>query len=188
MKILGLSGLAALLFLCSFTLVSLMPKDDLIIWSADTKLTWDDFKQKAPTTTTLGASTDSGIELNTISTDPDIKISIKSVFNKNKSWVKTKTDHLLKHEQLHFDIAELYARKMRKEFKEKKFNSKTLKTEMTTAYKQEVAKLEAYQSKYDKETNHSRILDKQTQWEKDVLKDLQGLESYKDTTVVLTMK
>ena len=188
MRRFGFIIVAIFLLLTSFSIISFVPKDDIIIWSNDTKLAWDDFKQKAPATTTLGASTDSGIELNTISTDPEIKISIKSIFNKNKSWVKTKTDHLLKHEQLHFDITELFARKMRKVFKEKKFDSKTMKSEMTTTYKQEVAKLDAFQSKYDKETNHSRVLDKQTQWESDILKDLQGMESYKDTTVVLTVK
>ena len=102
--------------------------------------------------------------------------------------MKDKTDYLLKHEQLHFDIAELFARKMRKQFSEKKFNLKSMKTEMSNLYKDQFTKLGEYQKEYDKETNHSRITKKQAKWAKDVQEALDNLDGFKDTTVVLTVK
>jgi hypothetical protein len=188
MKILLSALLLIIICLCSFKVNNVAVDKDVIIWDKDVKLTWDDFKAKAPKTTTLGATTDAGIMLNTVSSSPDVEISIKSIFKKSKSWVKTKTDLLLNHEQLHFDISELFARKTRKIFAEKKFNKKSLSNEMTALFKSQMLKLEAYQSKYDKETDHSRKSDKQTLWEKNVLKDIKDLDSVKDTTVVLTVK
>src|SRR5699024_5538989 len=63
----------------------------------------------------------------------------------SESWVKEnkKSDYLLKHEQLYFDICELYARKIRKIFKENQpridengsFISLITKTDSSSYYK-----------------------------------------------------
>jgi len=45
-----------------------------------------------------------------------------------------KTDYLLNHEQRHFDIAEIFARKLRKELEEYTFNKNNLK-EIENLYK-----------------------------------------------------
>jgi hypothetical protein len=167
------------------------PDDKQILWNKDSLLTWDDFQGKAPATAATAAMTYTTIGLNTFDyTTTSYNVSIKAMFVKNKSWVQIKkaTDYLLKHEQLHFDIAELYARKLRKGLTEGKFTSSQLSNQVTAMFKDYNSKLEAYQAKYDKETNHSRITEKQEQWESAVPKELLKLEAYTDTLVVITIK
>ena len=45
-----------------------------------------------------------------------------------------KTDYILKHEQGHFDIAEIFARKLNKKMSEYKFNKTTYKTDLKNIY------------------------------------------------------
>ena len=42
--------------------------------------------------------------------------------SKNKSWVRYKSDYVLSHEQGHFDITEIFARKLNKMMSEYKFD------------------------------------------------------------------
>jgi len=167
------------------------PDDTKILWNKDSLLTWDDFQGKAPANAATAAMTYTTIGLNSFDyTSMSYNVSIKAMFVKNKSWVQIKkaTDYLLKHEQLHFDIAELFARKLRKGLTEGKFTSSQLSNQVTAMFKDYNSKLEAYQAKYDKETNHSRITEKQEQWESAVPKELLKLDAYTDTLVVITIK
>jgi len=175
----------------AFALNNIKPEDPQILWNRDSLLTWDDFQGKAPATASTTAMTYTTIGLNSFDyTSTSYNVSIKAMFIKKKSWVQLKkaTDYLLKHEQLHFDIAELFARKLRKGLTEGKFTSSQLSNQVTAMFKDYNSKLEAYQIKYDKETNHSRITDKQELWESTVPKELQKLDAYKDTLVVIKIK
>jgi len=91
-----------------------------IEWSADRKLTWDDFKGEPDTAnfpntlalTNSGFGYESGINM-----FKDGQVFVQSVFNTNLSWVvpEGRNDYVLRHEQIHFDITEIYSRKLRKE-------------------------------------------------------------------------
>jgi hypothetical protein len=180
-----------LVMLGAWGLNNAKPDDKQILWTKDSLLTWDDFQGKAPATAATAAMTYTTIGLNSFDyTSTSYNVSIKAMFVKNKSWVQIKkaTDYLLKHEQLHFDIAELFARKLRKGLTEGKFTSSQLSNQVTAMFKDYNSKLEAYQAKYDKETNHSRITEKQEQWESAVPKELLKLDAYTDTLVVITIK
>jgi predicted secreted Zn-dependent protease len=39
---------------------------------------------------------------------------VKNYFDKDQSWMMVKNAYVLQHEQIHFNISELYARKIRK--------------------------------------------------------------------------
>lgn len=180
-----------LIMLGAWGLNNCKPDDPKILWNKDSLLRWDDFQGKIPATVATAAMTYTTIGLNTFDyTTTSYNVSIKAMFVKNKSWVQIKktTDYLLKHEQLHFDIAELFARKLRKGLIEGKFTGSQLSNQVTAMFKNYNSKLEAYQAKYDKETNHSRITEKQEQWESTVPKELLKLDSYTDTLVVITIK
>ena len=100
-------------------------------------------------------------------------------FIKSKSWAKSKNnDILLIHEQGHFDIAELFARKLRKAFAEYKFNYKTVGKDIDNLFllnKQERAKMDAL---YDKETKHSQDKQQQILWNKRIKTELNKLKKY----------
>ena len=180
-----------LIILGAWGLNNIKTDDSQILWNKDSTLTWDDFQGKIPATAATAAMTYTTIGLNTFDyTTTSYNVSIKAMFVKNKSWVQIKkaTDYLLKHEQLHFDIAELFARKLMKGFTEGKFTASQLSNQVTAMFKNYNSKLEAYQAKYDKETNHSRITEKQEQLESAIPKELLKLDAYTDTLVVITIK
>ena len=104
--------------LMSFTFV----KDEFILWQENKKLKIQDFKADNKDTVKvnrqqfLGAISAIRIEYSSFQRNknsvPDF--SIKTYFDPNESWMLLKNDYVLQHEQIHFDLTELYARKMRK--------------------------------------------------------------------------
>ena len=106
------------LSLMSFSFV----KDDFILWQENKKLKIQDFKADNKDTIKvnrqqfLGAISAIRIEYSSFQRNknsvPDF--SIKTYFDPNESWMLLKNDYVLQHEQIHFDLTELYARKMRK--------------------------------------------------------------------------
>ena len=107
-----------LISLMSFSFV----KDDFILWQENKKLKIQDFKADNKDTVKvnrqqfLGAISAIRIEYSSFQRNknsvPDF--SIKTYFDPNESWMLLKNDYVLQHEQIHFDLTELYARKMRK--------------------------------------------------------------------------
>lgn len=104
--------------LMSFSFV----KDDFILWQENKKLKIQDFRADNKDTVKvnrqqfLGAISAIRIEYSSFQRNknsvPDF--SIKTYFDPNESWMLLKNDYVLQHEQIHFDLTELYARKMRK--------------------------------------------------------------------------
>ena len=104
--------------LMSFTFL----KDEFILWQENKKLKIQDFKAENKDTIKvnrqqfLGAISAIRIEYSSFQRNknsvPDF--SIKTYFDPNESWMLLKNDYVLQHEQIHFDLTELYARKMRK--------------------------------------------------------------------------
>ena len=98
--------------------------DEVIYWSSDYRLTWNDFLGKPRFDyESISALTSSGIIHYNGCKDGKITFKVQAYFEKNESWVKEEalTDHHLIHEQIHFDITELAARRLRKSLKERKF-------------------------------------------------------------------
>ena len=89
--------------------------EELLDWTSSRKLTWADYKAKPNTDNDAAASTTTylGIDYNISNTSFSYKI--ESRFSKTRSWGLHKTDYILSHEQGHFDIAEIFARKLHKE-------------------------------------------------------------------------
>lgn len=133
------------------------------------KLTWADFKGKIPPAAVPAATTASGISYrysaNLIHHEVDLDFEVTAFFYPNESWYKPEIcdDLILSHEQLHFDIAELFARKMRRELERTSF-SDNVKSEIRRIYKDILKELQDYQERYDWETNFSRNKEKQLEW------------------------
>lgn len=152
---------------------------ETIIWKPGVKLSWSNFKGKAPVGNRAAAMTASGVNYK-YTTYFDKKNGNKftyeviAIFYPRKSWYRPKicTDITLSHEQIHFDIAELYARKMREKLSKVVPSSNTYK-QARAIYTSVNKELDAYQDLYDKETNYSRDLEKQLFWQEKVKKELQ---------------
>src|SRR5699024_4005911 len=109
--------------------------------------------------------------------------TIKTYFVPSRSWVKPgkQTATLLKHEQLHFDISELYARKLRKEINAVHFESEDSQNEVQKLFREYTGKREQEQKRYDRETRHGKDLTQQKKWQKKIEDRLQQLTEFKST-------
>lgn len=102
-----------------------------------------------------------------------IRFAIDARFDKTKSWSKKpeQTDAILKHEQLHFDIAELVSRAFRKEADQTKY-TRNYKNEISRMFNRYTFHLQRLQQKYDEQTLHSNYKSKQNFWEKLIRQEL----------------
>lgn len=157
--------------------------ENQIEWSADRKLTWDDFKgvpdlQNYPDALALtnsGFGYESGINM-----FKEGKVFVQSTFNTRGSWVLSegRTDYILKHEQIHFDITEIYSRKLRKEFADANIKN----TDVNRAkiiFDKVFMEMQKRQEKYDRETARGDKKETQENWEAIVEIELAKYAFYK---------
>ncbi len=155
-----------------------------IEWSQNNKLTWADFKGKPEEAAFFVASTNSGLHFSYTYNTNNNKItaasSVSCIFFPDKSWYKPGkvNDKILEHEQTHFDISELFARKLRKKLANFRF-TKNIKTEMEKLYKGNEIERQAMQAKFDKESDHSKIAKSEKQWETFVALQLKAYNDFK---------
>lgn len=154
---------------------------DKIFWDKNRKLEWADFQSGAkPTGSKTAATTFCGISylLNSSTKKFTSKqVKIQSFFVPSKSWahLEHKTDIILMHEQSHFDIAELFARRFRKLISDKNLDAKSLQKYYERIYDD----YKAYQQDYETVTNHGRIRDKQYEYSRKIDKEIEELSDFK---------
>jgi hypothetical protein len=152
----------------------------LVEWNANRRLTWEDYKANPDMNSGAAASTTTflGIEYNFSNGNFGYKIT--SNFSKDRSWGLHKTDYILSHEQGHFDIAEVYARKLNKEMAAYKFNRSTFQQDLKRIYDGVLNEKEKTQDDYDRETNHSIKKEKQAEWLEKIARLLEEYKDYAD--------
>ncbi|WP_179345245.1 DUF922 domain-containing protein [Winogradskyella ursingii] len=154
-----------------------------IEWSLDRKLTWDDFKGQPDLATYPNALalTNSGFGYESgVSMFKEGKVFVQSVFNTNYSWVipEGRNEYVLRHEQIHFDITEIYSRKLRKElYDANATSSDILKTKQI--FDRIFNEMELRQLRYDQETQRGDKKETQEHWEAVVELELAKYELYK---------
>lgn len=154
--------------------------DDPIIWEEDSRLEWVNFKGKVPENRGLKVAL-SRVEIvmegNAYENEvPDIEIN--AYFMENKSWTTVNDCETLEHEQLHFDIAELYARKIRKKVDSLVINDVTDFSIYTSIYKTYLLEHRKFQKLYDSEVYFND--GKQIFWINKVRDELKALNKFKN--------
>lgn len=171
-----------LVICCSF----FVPQNDSVLsWNDSYELSWIDFKAKPNNKVNATAVTASGITFGfSIRESNSCPVSytteVHAHFYPEKSWFKQElaNNHVLVHEQLHFDITELHARKFRQQINELKI-SNTIKNDLRNLHKDTNKALEKMQNKYDAETNFSRNIEFQYKWQLYIDEELKKLSKYK---------
>ena len=156
-------------------------------WSAEDKLEWSDFRGSRPAGNTYpeNAMTHYEIVPGWWCVDGVFHFDVRVYFNQNESWVDAgmQSDDLLNHEQKHFDLAEVHARKIRKALSELEENP----CEMTEAEMNQfigeivgniLAEEDAEQIKYDDETKHGTDQQAQEEWDTYISSELEKLKDY----------
>ena len=170
-----------LLFFVSFTAAQAQEAgDDILTWSKDRKLTWSDYKASPNPKSDAAATTSTSLSIDYHIKDGQFSYTIRSWFSRTKSWGRNKTAYILSHEQGHFDIAEVYARKLHQRMSAYRFSKHTYQKELDRIYKEVADEKAAVQQQYDRETRHSIDEEKQAEWLKKISRMLEELKDYAD--------
>ena len=147
-------------------------------WNAARKLTWSDYKADPNPESDAAASTTTYLAIDYNISSTSFSYKIQSLFSKTRSWGLHKTNYILSHEQAHFDIAEIFARKLNKGVSEYQFNKSTFQNDLNAIYKSVVDEKEKFQQQYDDETDYSRNKAKQEEWFKKIESELKQNKSW----------
>lgn len=165
--------------------INYSPNDELVIeWNTSKRLAWSDFKAPVDYNSDAVAVTASGITFSFSLRESNGKYvsfnaSAKAHFYPEKSWYNSKeaNDHILAHEQLHFDITELSVRKLRYAVSKLQV-SQNIKHELRQLHNEANEALAKMQEDYDMQTDHSRNKEAQILWSKFVEEELKKVSAY----------
>ncbi len=153
--------------------------EEYMKWNASRKLTWADYKATPDPNSDAAASTTTSLSIEYNISSDWFSYKIKSRFSKTRSWVLHKTDYILSHEQGHFDLAEIYARKLHKLMSEYVFNKRSYQRDLDKIYKTITQEKTNMQDDYDRETRHSINKEKQAEWLKKIAQMLEEYDNWK---------
>lgn len=149
-----------------------------IPWSPNRKLTWDDFMSQPKYGSEAVALTSTALGLTYKAAPSGLQYQITCSFTKHKSWATMKTSYILAHEQAHFDITELFARRLHQALSAYEFQARSFKADIASIYKRVVKEKEEFQKEYDHETDHSRDRQQQKLWLERIDQMLAASESF----------
>lgn len=155
-----------------------------ISWQPERKLTWDDFKGIVPhdANDNTAAVTFCGIgfETNKVTTTNKAKVFVYNTFYTDQSWVRgdEKMPEILAHEQGHFDLCEIYTRKLRSKIAAATLNVNNLRATLEHIYESVNNEYEARQQAYEDETHHGTLAAQQQKWLLTIAQELRETTSY----------
>jgi hypothetical protein len=166
------------IFLAALFFSGELRSQDIIVWDSTVKLTWADFAGKADPKSSFDAATVSGIRYKLNLSGEGLTDSVAAVFYKAESWVRRRTEGALIHEQGHFNITEIFARKLRKRIEEFVPRRGDLAHQLNLLYDEIESEREVMESLYDRETRHSADARRQAYWNARIQKELKELEKF----------
>jgi len=147
-------------------------------WTKQRKLSWDDFKglvpQDAEAQTAAATYCGIGFEATTPAYGAGLNVRVYNTFYIGHSWVKAEemNDDILAHEQGHFDLCELYTRKLRERMTGVDVNYDAFKETLSAIYEQLQQEYRNRQDAYERETAHGVNLHQQKKWQHILEKEL----------------
>jgi len=147
-----------------------------IEWNASRRLDWNDFKAYPPKNPPAAALTSTDIKIDFGYYNESLQFHIRCRFDKEASWGFVKNDYVLAHEQGHFDITEIYSRKLNAALKKYVPEPSTLKYDVNKIYQDMMKEYYDRQNQYDHETNFSIDHSKQESWLNKIRDELEELK------------
>lgn len=169
--------------ICSTLLIVILTTNncqaqDTLWWAKEQRLTWEDFQGFPDTTEVFEALTYAGIAFRYTYTGDSLQFQAKSYFNRAKSWRLPIADSSkLRHEQVHFDITELFTRKLTAQLSKLKTEKELVQQAVRKLLTEVVAEKDRFQHYYDQETHYGTVPAEQKKWEKRIADLLQNDQS-----------
>ncbi len=184
----------------SFT--SMPDRSTPIIWQPGVKLKWENYMQSVgkPSPNAGDAHTYCNLYCNIDNVPGDnaesVAVNIYAVMLPNNSWVAVKwspmekglwqeinNDTLLAYEQLHFDIAELVARQLRRDLSQVLLPRTIYRKKITKMLDDAAITLNKLQQQYDDAVKHNPASPQMALWQQDIAQKLTELNPYSKHTV-----
>jgi hypothetical protein len=160
---------------------------DEIPWSAARRLTWADFLGPPPAESLEAARTVYLLSYESRCRGQEFHFSVAALFLPRQSWVRpgvladmSERRRVLEHEQTHFDLTEVYARRMRRYFAELYNACGLVEAGVKESVDRFVREEAEAQVRYDRETRYGLEHVPQERWNRDVGEMLAKLAAYAD--------
>lgn len=167
--------------------------EEYIEWSEKRKLRWSDYKGK-PQKRNAVASTCYELRYifpTTLDGVVQPTVSVRALFFPKDSWKLDAfaNDYILSHEQGHFDLVEIFARRLRRAIHSREYNSlDDLYAHIHSMYDTINKKMEEIQELYDEETENSMNSVLQQKWNSIIQKELNELRNFHQPVIHLQGK
>lgn len=167
-----------------------------LVWSVTRQLQWSDFNglpDQQLVNSGFDAATCATRIIGLDESNDSILIRIYTIFYYDCSWRlgETMDSWGLKHEQKHFDIFEIFSRKLRMDmYNYIKSNYEENGFEITKEYFQQLSKkysqlADSMGDQYDNETQHSLNIEKQVYWNMKIALMLDDLKEYSNPRIII---
>lgn len=150
-------------------------------WSAARRLAWSDFQGSPPAEGAEGAKTSYTLYSGWKCRGDAFEFRVIAAFRPGQSWVKaivlndsTQRRTVLRHEQTHFDLAEVHARRMRRAFGDLARPCAQTDAALNAMAQRLAQEEKAEQRRYDDETDHGLLAERQAAWIRDVARRLES--------------
>ena len=159
--------------------------DQAIAWSSTWRLVWSNFQGRPPDSGNEGARTAYGLYYAWSCKGDAFGFRVVAAFHPTRSWVKPavvknpgENARVLRHEQTHFDITEVYARRLRQQLSTVRAPCTKSDAELKSIARRFVEEERQTQRRYDQESNHGLITNRQADWNFEVARMLKEVERY----------
>lgn len=151
-----------------------------LAWSPERRLSWEDFKASPDSTNSHHAMTAANLAVDAKCNGSKFDFSVRCVFLPTESWSKNKkSEKLLQHEQLHFDLTEVHARMLRKKLLMLGSSCTNVQGKLSDVVNIAFADWKEEQRKFDKLSKHGLDADAMIVWSADINQRLKQLENFK---------
>lgn len=145
-------------------LTSLRPADREITWSADRPLTYADFRGRIPPASPWAATTRSTIRFSYETVNGILtQWTVEALFDPAGSWMRVREPAVLQHEQLHFDITEVFARQFCQHL-QRHHGSRVPRHLLGEIFQEYNRRCDSVQVEYDRQTEHGTLSTMQGRW------------------------
>jgi hypothetical protein len=146
-------------------------------WIEHRRLSWEDFQgpvrannEESAAATHCGI----GFRINGMTQAGKPDVTVYNTFYTKKSWVRhdAKINSILEHEQGHFDLCEIFTRKLRNRVGDISLNTPDIKESLLAIFSEVNNEYEICQQAYEDETTHGTNIHEQKRWMEKISKEL----------------
>lgn len=141
-------------------------------------LTWADFRAPVPYNEPfVGARTHVEIDLETFEANEVYKFKVVAYMLADSSFVREKTDDVLRHEQTHFQIGYIASLRCMHDLDPLQGGGPSAKKEAVRLYNRDCDERDVINAQFDAETNHHLNKEAEKAWELRISEELLNLET-----------